>query len=227
MRFTSASCQAAFDASNTTLTLLGLDRQLPRGAFCSLADTLEAARHNRLEFLHLANPHTLCLVLQRHGPFGQLAQLGAIVRDVAALLAVTAGGEHDGGDVAVERCADELLVRVETLPLPPHVARTLEHLLERALPHLERADEGFKLLKVCAYFSQHGILKKSHVNMEQLFLMMHARLRTAGRHSSVRPTTRPHVGSPPRPALSRAARDQRPPPTSGARHLLQAPRESL
>ena len=40
---------------------------------------------------HLANPRTLCLVLQRHGPFGQLAQLGAIVhegmRDVAALLA--------------------------------------------------------------------------------------------------------------------------------------------
>ena len=46
--------------------------------------------------------------------------------------------------VPVERRADELLVRVETLPLPPHVARTLEHLLERA--HL--ADEGFKLLKV-------------------------------------------------------------------------------
>ena len=36
--------------------------------------------------------------------------------------------------VPVERRADELLVRVETLPLPPHVARTLEHLLDRALP---------------------------------------------------------------------------------------------
>jgi hypothetical protein len=45
--------------------------------------------------------------------------------------------------VPVERRADELLVRVETLPLPPHVARTLEHLLERDLPHLDRADEGF------------------------------------------------------------------------------------
>ena len=44
------------------------------------------------------------------------------------------------GAVAVERCADELLVCVETLP--PHVARALEH--------LEGADEGFKLLKVCA-----------------------------------------------------------------------------
>jgi hypothetical protein len=30
LRFTRASCQAAFDASNTTLTLLGLDLQLPR-----------------------------------------------------------------------------------------------------------------------------------------------------------------------------------------------------
>jgi hypothetical protein len=29
-------------------------------------------------------------------------------------------------------------VHVETLPLPPHVARALEHLLESALPHLER-----------------------------------------------------------------------------------------
>ena len=81
MRFTSASCQAAFDASNTTLTLLSLELQLPRCAFCSLADTLEAARHNLLAFLHLANPRTLCLVLHRHGPFGQLAQLGAIVHE--------------------------------------------------------------------------------------------------------------------------------------------------
>ena len=83
---------AAFDANNTTLTLLGLERQLPRCAFCSLADALEAARHNPLAFLHLANPRTLCLVLQGHGPFGQLAQLDAIVhegvRHVATLLAV-------------------------------------------------------------------------------------------------------------------------------------------
>ena len=55
LRFTLASCQAAFDASNTTLTLLSLELQLPRCAFCSLADTLEAARHNLLAFLHLAN----------------------------------------------------------------------------------------------------------------------------------------------------------------------------
>jgi hypothetical protein len=138
MLFTRASCQAAFDASNTTLTLLGLDRQLPWCAFCSLADALEAARHNPLAFLHLANPRTLCLVLQRHGPFGQLAQLGAIVhegmRDVAALLAARQLAGNATGAVAVERRADELLVRVETLPLPPHVARALEHLLERALP---------------------------------------------------------------------------------------------
>jgi hypothetical protein len=30
LRFTCANCQAAFDASNTTLTLLGLQRQLPQ-----------------------------------------------------------------------------------------------------------------------------------------------------------------------------------------------------
>jgi len=138
MLFTRASCQAAFDASNTTLTLLGLDRQLPWCAFCSLADALEAARHNPLAFLHLANPRTLCLVLHRHGPFGQLAQLGAIVhegmRDVAALLAGRQLAGNATGAVAVERRGDELLVRVETLPLPPHVARALEHLLELALP---------------------------------------------------------------------------------------------
>jgi hypothetical protein len=34
----------------------------------------------------------------------------------------------------VDRPADELLLRVETLQLPPHVALALEHLLERALP---------------------------------------------------------------------------------------------
>jgi hypothetical protein len=122
--FTRASCQAAFDTSNTS--------------FCSLADALEAAQHNPLAFLHLANPRTLCLVLQRHGPFGQLAQLGAIVhegmRDVAALLDARQLAGNATGAVAVERHADELLVRVETLPLPPYVARPLEHLLERVLP---------------------------------------------------------------------------------------------
>jgi hypothetical protein len=116
LRFTRASCQAAFDASNTTLTLLGLERQLPRCAFCSLADALEAALHNPMAFLHLANPRTLCLVLQRHGPFGQLAQLGAIVhegvRDVAALLAARQLAGNATGAVAVERRADELLVVV-------------------------------------------------------------------------------------------------------------------
>ena len=106
LRFTRASCQAAFDASNTT--------------FCSLADALEAALHNPLAFLHLANPRTLCLVLQHHGPFGQLAQLGAIVhegmRDVAALLAARQLAGNARRAVPVERRADELLVRVETLP---------------------------------------------------------------------------------------------------------------
>ena len=56
------------------------------------------------------------------------------VRDVAALLAARQLAGNATGAVAVERRADELLVRVETLPLPPHVARALEHLLERALP---------------------------------------------------------------------------------------------
>ena len=56
------------------------------------------------------------------------------MRHVAALLAARqlAGNATDA--VAVESSADELLVRVETLPLPPHVARALEHLLEPALP---------------------------------------------------------------------------------------------
>ena len=67
-RFTRVSCQSAFDASNTTQTLLGLERQLPQSAFCNLADALEAAQHNPMVFLHLANPRTLCLVLHRHGP---------------------------------------------------------------------------------------------------------------------------------------------------------------
>ena len=138
LRFTRASCQAAFDASNTTLTLLGLELQLPRCVFCSLADALEAALHNPLAFLHLANPRTHCLVLHCHGPFGQLAQLGDIVhegmREVAALLAGRQLAGNVTGSVAVERRPDELLVRVETLPLPTHVMRALEHLLEPALP---------------------------------------------------------------------------------------------
>ena len=77
-------------------------------------------------------------MLQGHGPLGQLAQLDAIVhegvRDVAALLAARQLAGNATGAVAVELRADELLVHVETLPLPPHVARALEHLLESALP---------------------------------------------------------------------------------------------
>jgi hypothetical protein len=56
------------------------------------------------------------------------------MRDVAALLDARQLAGNTTGDVAVERHADELLVCVETLPLPPHVARALEHLLERGLP---------------------------------------------------------------------------------------------
>jgi hypothetical protein len=88
-----------------------------------------------MAFLHLANQRTLCLVLQGHGPIGQLAQLDAIVhegvRDVAALLAARQLTGNSTGAVAVDRCADELLVRVETLQLPPHVVCVMEHLLER------------------------------------------------------------------------------------------------
>jgi hypothetical protein len=88
--FTRALCQAAWDASNETLALLGLQRQLPPCAFCSLADVLEAARHNPLAFLHLASPRTLGLVLQRHGPLAQLGALGGTVLEgVRELASVT------------------------------------------------------------------------------------------------------------------------------------------
>ena len=53
------------------------------------------------------------------------------MRDVTALLTTRQLAGNATGAVAVERRTDELLV-VETLPLPPHVARTLEHLLEQA-----------------------------------------------------------------------------------------------
>ena len=141
LQFTCANCQAAFDAKQHDA-----DAARPPSAAGGLADTLEAAQHNHLEFLHLANQRTLCLVLQCHGPFGQLTQLGAIVhegvRDVAELLAARQLAGNVMRAVAVERGDNELLVRVETLQLPPHVTLALEHLLERA-------DEGFKLLKVC------------------------------------------------------------------------------
>jgi len=130
-----ASCQAAFDASNTTLTMLGLERQLPRCVFCSLAEALEAARHNQLAFLHLENQRTLCLVLQRHWPFGQLAQLGAImhegVRDVAALQAgrAPAGGERDGRSRgrAPRRRAPGARRDAATAPARAGATRALEH----------------------------------------------------------------------------------------------------
>jgi hypothetical protein len=85
---------------------------------------MEAVRHNPLAFLHLANPRTLCLVLHRHGPFGQLVQLGAIVhegmRDVAALLAARQLAGNATGAVAVERRADELHQEKTCEDITPH-----------------------------------------------------------------------------------------------------------
>lgn len=139
--FTRLSCQKAFDASNATLVLLGLDRQLPPCALCSYADALDAARQNPLAALHLMSPHMLIIVLRRHGPFGQLAQLSSVVRsgvrDVSALLSRN-GRENASRAVAIERRAGAFLVRVGHAAVPPHVARALEHLLENLLPQLER-----------------------------------------------------------------------------------------
>lgn len=141
LRFTRVRCQEAFDASNATLVLLGLERLLPPCAFCSFADAVEAARHNPLAVLRLANPRMLALVLQRHGLSGQIAQLGALVHggigELSALLASQRRAGNATRVVAIQRQGAATVVRVEDTVIPPHVARTLELLLESLLPALE------------------------------------------------------------------------------------------
>jgi hypothetical protein len=114
--------------------------------FCRLADTLEAAWHNPMEFLHLANPRTLCLVLQRHGPFGQLAQLGAIVHEASETSQrCWQCASWRGTRQALSRssAASTSSWCVSRRCRCPRTRSALEHLLEHA-------DKGFKLLKVCA-----------------------------------------------------------------------------
>ncbi len=138
LRFTRASCQAAFDLSNATLALLGLERQLPPCVVCSLTEAMETARYNPLALLHLANPRTLGLVLHRHGPFGQLAQLHGVVhegvREVAVLLAGRRIAGNATGAVTVDRCVGELLVRVETLCDPSFIVLTETKFSFRCIP---------------------------------------------------------------------------------------------
>jgi hypothetical protein len=136
LRYTRASCQEAFDASNATLALLGLERQLPPCALCSFADALEAARHNPVAVLRLLSPRAVGVVLQRHGPFLQAARLGAVLhdglRDFSALLARRNGSQV----VHVERRGGRTTVLVEDAAVQPHVARALESLLESVLEAL-------------------------------------------------------------------------------------------
>jgi hypothetical protein len=136
LRYTRISCQEAFDNSNETLVMLGLDRQLPPCTLCSFADALEAAKHNPIAVLHLLNPQVLKLVLQRHGPFPQLAQLGAAVLHGLQEFSAVLARRNASQVVFIERSAGTTRVRVQDTAVPPHIARALEHLLESTLPQL-------------------------------------------------------------------------------------------
>jgi hypothetical protein len=139
----------AFDASNTTLTLLGLELQLPRCTFCSLADALEA------QSAGVPAPGKPAHALPRaaapqavraagaagcHRARGRARRRGAAGRTIA-------GGERDGhrrGRAPRRRAPG---ARRDAASAPARGTQ-LEHLLERALPHLERAVQTFESLRI-------------------------------------------------------------------------------
>ena len=134
--YTRISCQEAFENSNQTLALLGLDRQLPPCTLCSFADALQAVRHNPVAVLHILNPHVLRVVLQRHGPFVQATQLATAFHSSMQEFSSALARRNASQVVFIERAGDLLRVRVQDTTVPPHIARALEHLLESVLPHL-------------------------------------------------------------------------------------------
>ena len=66
--YTRIRCQEAFDASNATLALLGLDRQLPACTLCSFADFVEATQRNALGVTHLLAPECAAAVAGAQTP---------------------------------------------------------------------------------------------------------------------------------------------------------------
>jgi len=130
---TRARCQEAFVRSNETLALLGLSRQLPPCALCSLADVTDAARNNPVAFVHLfSSPRLLASVLRRHGPFSDAVAVFAALHLQLANFALLAS-KNSTQIVFVEHRKDAVLVSVDDSVLPPPIARALEHFLMEML----------------------------------------------------------------------------------------------
>jgi hypothetical protein len=141
---TRARCQEAFDRSNETLVLLGLARQLPPCALCSVADVLDAAHRNPVAFAHvLSSPRLLRSVLGRHGPLRHAADLlAALHRQLAEIAQAARRSGNSTQLVFVERRGGALLVSVDDTVLPPHVARALEHWIHEMLQGRGNASAG-------------------------------------------------------------------------------------
>ena len=139
--YTRIRCQQAFDASNATLALLGLDRQLPACTLCSFADFVEATQRNALGVTHLLTPRALAIVLSRHGPVEQAVRFCTVLhREVLAVAqhVLRQRARHNYTQVVfIERSAAGISVTVDDAVIAPHIARALENWLEAVLPQLQ------------------------------------------------------------------------------------------
>ena len=139
--YTRIRCQEAFDASNATLALLGLHRQLSACTLCSIADLVEATHRNPLGITHLFAPSALAMVLSRHGPVEQAVRFSSIwYRELRAVArhVVRQRARHNYTQVVfVERSTSGVTVTVDDAVIAPHIARALEHWLEAVLPLLK------------------------------------------------------------------------------------------
>ena len=125
--FTRAVCQANFENSLTTLQLLGLERQLPTCAFCSLTDIIDATRRNPISVMRmLVNANMLLTVLRRHGPTERVSQLLITLHTGLSNVVQRMSDKEAASLVSVHTVQGTTIVQVDDTVLPAPIARALE-----------------------------------------------------------------------------------------------------
>jgi hypothetical protein len=127
---TRAICQANYDSSQKTLTLLGLQQHLPACSFCSFADALDATQNNPIAVIRLlTNSKMLVTVLRRHGPSEKVltllstlqSALGKTVKRIAEI-----ADSEAPLLVNVHKENGSVIVNVNDQLLPSSIAKALE-----------------------------------------------------------------------------------------------------
>jgi hypothetical protein len=127
---TRAICQANYDSSQKTLTLLGLEQHLPACTFCSFADALDATQNNPIAVIRLLTSSKMVMtILRRHGPSERaltlLSTLQTTLGKTVKRIAEIADSEASLL-VNVHKENGNIIVNVNDQLLPSTIAKALE-----------------------------------------------------------------------------------------------------